>query len=68
MKMSAMMLDTLRAIAEHEKMGRIGALPSLYPTRTIIALGRRDLIEPNVDGSRRLTAKGWAAIGEKAPS
>lgn len=55
MKITGAMLDTLKAINAHERAGRIGADPDLYPTRTIVALTKRNLIRPNVDGSVRLT-------------
>jgi hypothetical protein len=60
---SLAMRDVLVAIAVHERGGMIGAMPNLYPFRTMVALDRRGLITPNVDGSRRLTAAGWSAIG-----
>lgn len=61
-KLSRSMLEVLEAIAQHERNGMIGAMPELYNQNTILALSKRDLIEPNVDGSRRLTKKGWAAV------
>jgi hypothetical protein len=66
--LSRPMFETLRAIAAHEDAGRIGALREWYPARTIVALAMRGLIEPNVDGSRRLTSAGWKAIGREVPA
>jgi hypothetical protein len=61
--LSSTMLDTLCAILAHENAGRIGANPDMYPTSTIVALTSRGLIEPNVDGSVRLTPAGRVATG-----
>ncbi len=65
MTISSAMRGVLLAIAEHERTGAIGALPALFDRRTMTALTRRGLIEPNVDGSRRLTSEGWDYVESK---
>lgn len=69
-KISAAMLDVLRAIAAIEQAGYIGARPGRYNASTIRALSRRSLIAPpNVDGSRSLTKLGWRLLkGSASPA
>lgn len=62
-KLSANMLDVLRSMASKEDGGWASVWMGCYPFRTVLALSRLDLIEPTVDGNRRLTAKGWKAVG-----
>lgn len=66
-KLSAAMFNALTAILAHEDAGSLGAPAWIIPARTRSALHARDLIEPTVDGGRRLTARGRVAV-RRAPS
>ena len=55
------MIDTLEAIVAHDRRGH-SADPDLYPTRSVLALIRRGLIERMSDGYVRPTLKGVRVV------
>jgi hypothetical protein len=60
MRLSEQMWQALELIASIERDGWLGADPDLIPQGTYLALSRRGLIEPNEDGSVRLSERGKA--------
>ncbi len=61
MKITSSMWAVLEVIERHGRVGR-SADPDFYPTRTMLAVIRRGLVERMADGSVRLTDRGRASL------
>jgi len=62
MKLTFQMCAELEHIAASERAGFLGLDIDQIPSKTYLALSRRKLIKPNVDGSVSLTSLGWVKV------